>query len=164
VVEKASGATEDRVLRVAGRTFSPAELSCVAEIVATGVGASRTQLMVRVCERLAWRAKHGPDKEIFPQEHRPGEAGQTAFTWATELGITIQGEPSRLGADGGGTGAGAVRFALLVHDGDRGLLPERGVSEDQVRVLARLVPKRAVRLDRGRAGGVTGAAKPNEPG
>jgi hypothetical protein len=41
----------------------------------------------------AWRAKKGPDKEIFfPQEHRPGEAGQTDFTWATELGITIQGE------------------------------------------------------------------------
>ena len=41
-----------------------------------------------------WRALHGPDKEVyFAQEHRPGEAMQTDFTWATVLGITIQGEP-----------------------------------------------------------------------
>jgi len=40
-----------------------------------------------------WRALHGPDKEVFfAQEHRPGEAMQTDFTWATELRITIQGE------------------------------------------------------------------------
>jgi hypothetical protein len=40
-----------------------------------------------------WQAHHGPDKEVFfPQEHVPGEAMQTDFTWATELGITIQGE------------------------------------------------------------------------
>ena len=41
----------------------------------------------------AWRAQSGPEKEIFfPQAHRAGEAAQTDFTWATELGITIQGE------------------------------------------------------------------------
>jgi hypothetical protein len=41
-----------------------------------------------------WRAKEGPEQEIFfPQNHRPGEAMQTDFTWATELGITISGEP-----------------------------------------------------------------------
>ncbi len=41
-----------------------------------------------------WRARRGPDKEVFfPQEHRPGEAAQTDFTWATELGITIAGQP-----------------------------------------------------------------------
>ena len=41
-----------------------------------------------------WRATEGPDKEVFfAQEHRPGEAMQTDFTWATELGITIGGEP-----------------------------------------------------------------------
>lgn len=41
-----------------------------------------------------WRAREGPDKEVFfQQEHRPGEAAQTDFTWATELGITIGGEP-----------------------------------------------------------------------
>jgi hypothetical protein len=40
-----------------------------------------------------WRATHGPPKEIFfPQVHRPGEAMQTDFTWAKELGITIGGE------------------------------------------------------------------------
>lgn len=42
----------------------------------------------------AWRAQSGPEKEIFfPQAHRAGEAAQTDFTWATELGITILGAP-----------------------------------------------------------------------
>jgi len=41
-----------------------------------------------------WRAQEGPEQELFfPQEHRPGEAMQTDFTWTTELGITISGEP-----------------------------------------------------------------------
>jgi transposase InsO family protein len=41
-----------------------------------------------------WRAQEGPPKEVFfAQEHRPGEAMQTDFTWANELGITIGGEP-----------------------------------------------------------------------
>lgn len=41
-----------------------------------------------------WRAREGPPKLIFfPQEHRPGEAMQTDFTWASALGITIGGEP-----------------------------------------------------------------------
>lgn len=40
-----------------------------------------------------WRAQEGPDKRVFfPQQHRPGEAAQTDFTWATTLGITIGGE------------------------------------------------------------------------
>ncbi len=40
-----------------------------------------------------WRAQEGPDKTVFfAQLHRPGEAAQTDFTWATELGITIGGE------------------------------------------------------------------------
>lgn len=40
-----------------------------------------------------WRATEGPEKvPFFPQEHRPGEASQTDFTWMTELGITIRGE------------------------------------------------------------------------
>lgn len=39
-----------------------------------------------------WRAQNGPDKRVFfAQEHRPGEAAQTDFTWATELGVTIAG-------------------------------------------------------------------------
>lgn len=42
----------------------------------------------------SWRATQGPPKEVFfAQEHRPGEAMQTDFTWGTELGITIAGEP-----------------------------------------------------------------------
>ena len=41
-----------------------------------------------------WRAQEGPPKEVFfPQEHRPGEAMQTDFTWATSLAVTIVGEP-----------------------------------------------------------------------
>jgi transposase InsO family protein len=41
-----------------------------------------------------WRALEGPPKEVFfSQLHRPGEAMQTDFTWATELGVTIDGEP-----------------------------------------------------------------------
>lgn len=42
---------------------------------------------------LKWRAMEGPEREVFfPQEHRPGEAAQTDFTWATELRVTIAGE------------------------------------------------------------------------
>ncbi len=41
-----------------------------------------------------WRAQEGPPKEVFfAQEHRPGEAMQTDFTWANKLGITLAGEP-----------------------------------------------------------------------
>lgn len=41
-----------------------------------------------------WRAQEGPPREVFfAQEHRPGEAMQTDFTWANELKITIGGEP-----------------------------------------------------------------------
>lgn len=40
-----------------------------------------------------WRALAGPDKELhLPQEHRPGEAMQTDFTWMHTLAITIAGE------------------------------------------------------------------------
>ncbi len=39
-----------------------------------------------------WRALEGPGHEIFfPQEHRPGELGESDFTHMTELGITIGG-------------------------------------------------------------------------
>ena len=41
-----------------------------------------------------WRATKGPDKELFlPQDHVPGEAMQTDFTWMNSLRITIGGEP-----------------------------------------------------------------------
>jgi len=37
-----------------------------------------------------WRARHGPDKEVFfSQEHEPGVALQTDFFWGTVLEITI---------------------------------------------------------------------------
>lgn len=40
-----------------------------------------------------WRAQEGPPKEVFfAQAHRPGEAMQTDFTSADELGITLAGE------------------------------------------------------------------------
>ena len=40
-----------------------------------------------------WRAQEGPPQEVFfAQEHRPGEAMQTDFTWCTILEITIAGE------------------------------------------------------------------------
>ena len=40
-----------------------------------------------------WRAEQGPDKDVMlAQRHRPGEAAQTDFTWATALGVTIAGE------------------------------------------------------------------------
>ncbi len=39
-----------------------------------------------------WRASAGPEREVtFGQEHRPGEAAQTDFTHATQLGVTIAG-------------------------------------------------------------------------
>lgn len=40
-----------------------------------------------------WRAAHGPEQDVvFGQQHRPGEAAQTDFTHATELGVTIAGQ------------------------------------------------------------------------
>ena len=41
----------------------------------------------------SWRAERGPDKPVMlAQLHRPGEAAQTDFTWATELAVTIAGQ------------------------------------------------------------------------
>lgn len=40
-----------------------------------------------------WRAERGPEQDVvLAQRHRPGEAAQTDFTWATELAITIAGQ------------------------------------------------------------------------
>jgi hypothetical protein len=40
-----------------------------------------------------WRAERGPEKNVMlAQQHRPGEAAQTDFTWVTELAVTIAGE------------------------------------------------------------------------
>jgi transposase InsO family protein len=41
-----------------------------------------------------FRALHGPDKEVFfEQQHVPGREGAFDFTHATELGVTIAGQP-----------------------------------------------------------------------
>lgn len=40
-----------------------------------------------------WRALHVEKLAMLPQVHHPGEVLQTDGTWATELGITIQGLP-----------------------------------------------------------------------
>ena len=41
-----------------------------------------------------WRLQHGPDKEVFfPQDWEPGRALQFDWTDATELAVTINGEP-----------------------------------------------------------------------
>lgn len=41
----------------------------------------------------SWRAERGPDKDVvLAQLHRPGEAAQTDFTFATELAVTIAGQ------------------------------------------------------------------------
>src|SRR5258708_12983955 len=42
---------------------------------------------------LSWRAKAGPDREVFfPQVHLPGEQGQSDFTDMREIEIVIAGE------------------------------------------------------------------------
>lgn len=39
-----------------------------------------------------WRAESGPEQNVvLPQEHIPGEAFQTDFTWGTKLGVSIAG-------------------------------------------------------------------------
>ncbi len=41
-----------------------------------------------------WRATRGPEKEVFfAQEHEAGQMMQLDWTYARELGVTIQGEP-----------------------------------------------------------------------
>lgn len=50
---------EEEVLRVAGRSFTRAEVEVVTQIVAEGQQASRAQLMQRVCQRLDWRRPSG---------------------------------------------------------------------------------------------------------
>lgn len=40
-----------------------------------------------------WRATAGPEREVMlGQRHRPGEAAQSDFTWASKLGVTVAGE------------------------------------------------------------------------
>ena len=49
---------------------------------------------VRTLQRRVarWRASAGPEREVtFGQQHVPGEAAQTDFTHATQLGVTVAG-------------------------------------------------------------------------
>ncbi|PKO63326.1 MAG: hypothetical protein CVU23_11335, partial [Betaproteobacteria bacterium HGW-Betaproteobacteria-17] len=40
-----------------------------------------------------WRGEHGPERQaVLAQRHRPGEAAQSDFTDATELGVIVAGE------------------------------------------------------------------------
>jgi hypothetical protein len=55
-----------------------------------GLGQLRT-LQRRLSD---WRALHGPGKEVyFEQQHVPGREAAVDFTHATELGVTIAGQP-----------------------------------------------------------------------
>lgn len=41
----------------------------------------------------AWRAQHGPDKEVmFPQHHEPGHRGLSDFTLLKDVTITVRGQ------------------------------------------------------------------------
>lgn len=54
-----------------------------------------TEGQLRTLQRRVrqWRAAAGPERDVkLAQQHRPGEAAQSDFTHATELGITIGGK------------------------------------------------------------------------
>jgi hypothetical protein len=75
---------------------SPAlEAKTLFEVLAEKYPGRYDQGQLRTLQRRvkAWRAERGPDKEVvLAQLHRPGEAAQTDFTWATELAVTIVGQ------------------------------------------------------------------------
>jgi transcriptional regulator with XRE-family HTH domain len=53
-------------------------------------------IQLRTLQRhvAAWRAQHGPEREVFfPQVHQPGVVAQSDFTHMTDLGITLGGIP-----------------------------------------------------------------------
>ena len=52
------------------------------------------QLRTLQRRRQAWRAQHGPAKEVFfAQVHHPGRLAASDFTHCTDLGVTINGSP-----------------------------------------------------------------------
>jgi transposase len=72
------------------------EALSVFEVLRTRSDVTFSDGQLRTLQRRIrrWRASRGPEKEImFPQEHRPGEAGQSDFTTMNELGVVIGGEP-----------------------------------------------------------------------
>ena len=53
-------------------------------------------IQLRTLQRqiAAWRAQHGPEKEVFfPQVHEPGRAAQSDFSHMSDLGVTLGGIP-----------------------------------------------------------------------
>jgi transposase len=72
------------------------EAKTIFELLIERPNVEFTEGQLRTLQRKMrrWRAEHGPDKEVmFPQEHRPGEYGQSDFTSMNDLRITIGGEP-----------------------------------------------------------------------
>lgn len=71
------------------------EAKTLFEVLAEKYPGRYDQGQLRTLQRRvkAWRAERGPDKDVvLAQLHRPGEAAQTDFTWATELAVTIVGQ------------------------------------------------------------------------
>jgi hypothetical protein len=59
-------------------------------------GAALPERLLRTFQRRVkqWRLQQGPDKEVFfPQDWEPGRALQLDWTHASELGVTLQGQP-----------------------------------------------------------------------
>ena len=123
--------TNHRCLRSAGRTFSEAELQVVTEVVGAGGSRSRTQLMVRVCQRLQWRRPTGALKvrecrDLLATMERAGWLRLPAKRSAgrplgarTQVPVTPAGEPgqSLLGTVGQ---FGAVSLAPVTSGADHG--------------------------------------------
>ena len=93
-------------LRIAGRAFGEPELERIAEVVANGGGVSRTQLMVRVCERLEWRRPTGALKvrecrdllEAMQREgwfRLPSKRKGRPVGSGTRVPLTLLGEPGK---------------------------------------------------------------------
>ena len=99
--------TDSRWVRCAGRTFSASELQIVAEVVGAGGSLSRTQLMVRVCQRLRWRRPSGALKVrecrdlLLSMEHDgwvslpPKRSGGRPLGSCTQVPCTALGEPGQ---------------------------------------------------------------------
>lgn len=71
------------------------ESKTIFELLLERPGNTFTDGQLRTLQRKIrqWRAAHGPHKEVmFPQQHRPGEYGQSDFTSMNDLEITIGGE------------------------------------------------------------------------
>ena len=99
--------TDSRCVRCAGRTFNASELQIVAEVVGGGSSLSRTQLMVRVCQRLRWRRPSGALKvrecrDLLLSMERDGwlslppkRSGGRPLGACTQVPCTALGEPGQ---------------------------------------------------------------------